>query len=100
MNPIVRELSNVTINTDIDDEDELVLNENLALEYVLSHSIDASNNKYVLIKRLNKTPALQILVHSGLPNDSLIGDHNDAMLIVRAKHNQSPIIFGKSTSRP
>lgn len=87
MNPFVIELSDIIINPDADYEGEWVLNENHVFGYVLSSSNDKSNNKDVLIKKLSKTLALQIPVCSGLPNDSLIRDPADAMVVVRAKHN-------------
>lgn len=62
INPLEIKLSDIIINPDADNEGEWVLNENPTFENVLSSSIDASDNDDVLLKKLNKTPALHILV--------------------------------------
>lgn len=43
LGPFVIELNDENINSVADDEGEWVLNENLAIEYVLSTSVDTSN---------------------------------------------------------
>lgn len=50
----------------------------------------------MLVKKLYMTVALHKLVHSNLVNNQLIGDFTRAMFVVRARQNQSLVIFGKS----
>lgn len=82
LNPLIIGLNDVNINPNAHSEG--ILNEGIALKYVLSSSDNTAETEDVIIKKLNKKLTLPILVHSNSINQ-LVGNATGAMFIALAR---------------